>query len=506
MPISKSTTLKFYKRKDIQKAMVEHCRNKEVGVRYGDGFGKRPDVLTYPRDVIELAIQGVTSFHAGEELWENPLSLNNNLNRKELDQLRTGWDLVLDIDCPDWEISKLTAYLFIKALKEDDVKDISCKFSGKKGFHIGVPFEAFPKQVEGKQTKDLFPEAPKKIALYLLNTISTKYITVKDNKILFAGEYSFSLSDLKSKFGDRKFMINKCNKCKKEVTLNKKEEANEFICPKCEAVITIDKDFNKCEKCNIIMKKIEYSNALCPCGSNEYSSTFDPLSILEIDTILIASRHLYRMPYSLHEKSSLSSLPIDPEKVLEFEKEMAHPDRILTPMFTFLDRNVESESARQLLVQALDFEVKVEEERDFGKNGKNYEEMSIESPITEEFFPPCIKKILEGLEDGKKRAVFILMNFLGKIGWSKKEIEVFLNKWNKEKNPEPLREVYIRGQLSSFKPGDKLPPNCDNEGYYLGLGMCSPDGLCKRIKNPVNYTIVRWKSWLRENEVKEDSK
>ena len=43
-------------------------------------------------------------------------------------------------------------------------------------------------------------------------------------------------------------------------------------------------------------------------------SKLDVEKFLEIDTVLISSRHLYRMPYSLHEKSGLVSLPINPGK------------------------------------------------------------------------------------------------------------------------------------------------------------------------------------------------
>lgn len=497
--LDKGTCLRFYKRKDIQDAIVAHARGKEVGVRYGDGFGKRPDAILYPREVLELAMRGVTSFHASEERWENPLELESSRNRKELDELRTGWDLVLDIDCPDWEISKITTYLFIKALRNEGVNAISCKFSGNKGFHIGVPFEAFPKQVEDKLTKDHFPEAPKKIAQYLLNRITSKYINIKDNKVIFDEKYGFSLENLRTKFGERPFLINNCSNCKTKVELNR-EKKTEFICQKCEGIITDEKDdnFRKCEKCNILMEKIENQKTLCECGSDSYASSFDPLSIMEIDTVLISSRHLYRMPYSLHEKSGLASLPIDPDKVMEFEKDMASPDSILTPMFTFMDRNVEVESARRLLVQALDFEVKVEEDRD---EKKEFEEIEITSPITEEFFPPCMKVILNGLQDGRKRGIFVMMNFLGKIGWSKNEIEEFLKRWNKENNSEPLREVYLKGQMHSFKPGEKLPPNCSNEAYYSGIGICKPDGLCKKIKNPVNYTVYRWRRYLNDSKI-----
>jgi len=438
--LNKGTCLRFYKREDIQKVMIEHARNKEVGTRYNDSFGKRPDVLSYPREIIELAKQGVTSLHASEERWENPLELSSSVGRKELDKLRIGWDLVLDIDCKFIEYSKITANLIIKFLKYCQVKDYSCKFSGNKGFHIGIPFEAFPKEVSGQLTKNLFPEAAKKIAFY-----------IKEN--------------IKEELGKRilEFEQNNFNQIREKVGLP------------FEDVVRYEK------------------NTL---GDQVAKLNVD--KFLEIDTILISSRHLYRMPYSLHEKSGLVSLPINPEKVMEFEKKIAHPDVILTPRFVFLDRNVSGESARRLLVQALDFEVKLEEERKERKEG--YEDLKIESPIKEDFFPPCIKLLLEGLEDGKKRSVFCLMNFLGKIGWSKAEVEGYLQQWNKEKNKEPLREVYIKSQMNHFQAGEKLPPNCSNEAYYKGIGVCKPDSLCAKVKNPVNYTIIRWKGWLRENE------
>ncbi len=445
MPITKSTTLKFYKRREIQEALVEHARNKEVGFCYGEGYGKRPDVLLYPRDVLELALKGLTSFHASEELWSNPLTVRSEMSRKDLDGLRTGWDLVLDIDCKIVEYSALCADLVIRFLKYNGVQNISVKFSGNKGFHIGVPFEAFPKQVGNILTKDLFPEAPRKIALY-----------VKENI---------------------------------------KEELGKSI------LAQEGGDFSK------VIEKVHLSpEKIIRYERSELGGTVPKLHVdafLEIDTVLLASRHLYRMPYSLHEKSGLVSLPIDPSKVLEFRREMAQPEKILAPMFSFLDRTVEKESAGRLLLQALDFKALTENKKE-EKNMKRIEEVIITSPIQEDFFPPCIQKILTGMEDGKKRSVFILMNFLGKLGWNKEDIQSFLMTWNKDKNREPLREVYIKGQLHHFTPGDKLPPNCDNEAYYTSLGICCNAQWCKRYKNPVNYTLSKWKRHLREKSEEEE--
>ena len=437
--MDKGALLRYYKRKDIQDAMVEHSLDKEVGVRYGDGFGKRPDILKYPKEVIEWVKNGVTSFHVGEERWENPLELNSNLNRKQLDEIREGWDLLLDIDCKIFEYSKICAILIIRFLKYCGVKDISCKFSGGKGFHIGVPFEAFPSRI-----KDT--EAPKKIAFY-----------IKEN--------------IKEELGKR--------------------------------ILELEKgDFGQ------VKKKTELDKEIIRYEKNEFGDQVAKLEaepFLEIDTILIASRHLYRMPYSLHEGSGLASVVIDPEKVAEFEKDMARPEIVKPHKLKFMNRDVK-ESASRLLLQSFDFEVNPDEIDYEADIKKDFEEIKIESAIKEEFFPPCIKKLLEGIVDGRKRGVFILINFLGKIGWEKKEIEQYLLKWNKEKNTEPLRENYITGQLRYFKPGEKLPPNCSNEGYYKGMGICLPDNLCKKIKNPVNYTIVKWKWRDRKQEQKEKKK
>ena len=172
--LDKGVCVRFYKRKDIQDAIIAHARNKEIGMRYNESFGKRPDVLAYPKEILELSLRGVTSLHASEELWDNPLELDSSKSKKDLDQLRIGWDLVLDIDCKFIDYSKIAANLIIQFLKYCGVKDLSVKFSGNKGFHIGVPFEAFPKKVGEVPTKELFPDAAKRIAYYIKENIKTE--------------------------------------------------------------------------------------------------------------------------------------------------------------------------------------------------------------------------------------------------------------------------------------------------------------------------------------------
>ncbi|MBI2109788.1 hypothetical protein HYT58_01290, partial [Candidatus Woesearchaeota archaeon] len=160
--------LDYYSRKDVQEAIVKEAQNKEIAVQFKDkGFGKRPDVLLFENDVYELARQGATSFHISEETWRNPLDLKTGMTRKELDDLRLGWDLVIDIDSDFYEYNKACAELIIEALKFYDIKNIGLKFSGNKSFHIGVPFEAFPKEVNKQETRLWFPDGARAIAEYL---------------------------------------------------------------------------------------------------------------------------------------------------------------------------------------------------------------------------------------------------------------------------------------------------------------------------------------------------
>ena len=144
---------------------------KEIAVRFSDNFGKRPNILQYPNEVLGLAKKKATSFHASEEIWNNPLDIETGMSRTQLDELRTGWDLVLDIDCKFIEYSKIAADKIIELLKYKNAENVSLKFSGNNGFHIGLPYESFPEKIHGKETRLLFPEAAKRVALYVRQMI-----------------------------------------------------------------------------------------------------------------------------------------------------------------------------------------------------------------------------------------------------------------------------------------------------------------------------------------------
>ena len=145
----------YYSRKDIQQAIYDFCKNRETVPSYMmEAFGKRPDMLDYPSDILNSAKNGATSFHCSEELWSNPLEISKEFSEKQYNDLRIGWDFLIDIDSKYLDYSKIAAKLIIQALEYHDVKNIGIKFSGSKGFHIIIPFKAFPSQVGDELTKE----------------------------------------------------------------------------------------------------------------------------------------------------------------------------------------------------------------------------------------------------------------------------------------------------------------------------------------------------------------
>jgi len=426
--------VRYYSQESIKNAIKEIAEDREIAVKFGEkGFGKRPDVISYANDVVEMAKQGATSFHMSEERWLNPLHLLPNMNRQQLNHNRIGWDLIIDIDTK-LEYSKITAELFIKAIKHHGIRNVTCKFSGNKGFHIAVPFEAFPEKVYGIDIKDWFPEGPKAIALYLKEFVRKHLVKRLDE---------YGIQEIKKDFPDKKIIVD---------------------------------------------------------------GMIDPYSFIEIDTLLISPRHMIRMPYSLHEKSGLVSLPIDPEKVISFEIESARPENIRFD-YPFLKREgINKNEARMLFVQALDSQTGLQTDltrKNFydEKQKKEQSYDALNEKIPESFFPPCIKYILNGLKDGRKRSIFILIKFLSSVGWSYKEIEELLYEWNK-RNFEPLSETIIKSHLNYHKRNYKkaLPPNCDKKEYYLDMQACHPDNFCQRIKNPVQYAKFLYKMSKQDDE------
>ena len=132
----------------------------------------------------------------------------------------------------------------------------------------------------------------------------------------------------------------------------------------------------------------------------------NPFLVVDVDPILISSRHLFRMPYSLNKKSFLVSLPIDPDKIENFEKDRAMPDGLKIERMFMGDS--ETDQAKTLIAEAIDWwSLRNREEEK-----KTARHFVIKEAVPKKYFPPCIQNILNGLSDGRKRSLLIMFNFL----------------------------------------------------------------------------------------------
>lgn len=419
----------YYKRKEIQKAIADHAKNREVIPRYGEGFGKRPDIIEYPGDIGALAEKGATSFHFSEELWHNPLDLSTGLTPEKLNDLRKGWDLIMDIDSKFLGFSKISAELIIGALKFHNINNIGLKFSGRAGWHIMVPFDAFPKEVHGVEIKTLFPSGPRMVAGYLSELIEN---ALRD-RIL-------------------------------ETTTPKE------LAERTGKAVT---DFYVKDK-------------------------FNPFSVVDIDTIAISPRHLIRSPYSLNEKSGFASIVIEPKQIKNFHISWAQPSRVIPkPFFP----TPEKDEAKELIIQSFDWQ-KIQESKKkvqeltsgIQRKNQNKNHIIIKNTSTD-MWPPCIQNALKGIkDDGRKRCLFVLLNFFKSINLSPEDIKEKIHEWNK-KNAQPLKQGYVVGQLTwHLRNKVVLPPNCEKiQTMYKDLLICTPEPLCRKIKNPINYTAIKYR-------------
>lgn len=487
----KDDLIKFYSRKDVQEEIFKCARGREFSIKFGiDSFGKRPDSLEFSNDILEFIKSGATSFHISEEHWKDPLQLKPGMPAKQLNDLRTGWDLIIDVDCKFWDYSKYITNFIINALRNHGIKSIGCKFSGNKGFHISVPFKSFPKQFNNQPIENLFPEAPRRIAQYLIDYIDSEETGYELSECIKKHTSEEDLIKYFYKKGKPSTKIF-CKKCKREGEISNSE--TEFICHNCGLVLKEDKKtpYRTCTNCKKLMVKEKIPVFKCKhCKSEEFIEKFDMASLIDVDTLLISSRHLYRAPYSHHEKSGLISIPINPDNVLDFEKSEAIIKNI-NKTRTFFDIGKNGEASK-LLIQAYDHAPSIELPKEEAKKEFGIPKIA----IGEEHFPPAIKKILNGLNDGKKRSVFILLNFLRNVGWDFDNIEKLLKEWN-DKNDPPLKWGYIQSQLSYQKRSKEavLPPNYDNRSYYDDMGIM-PTKEELKFKNPVTYAINNSKKKL----------
>ncbi|MEM1684629.1 MAG: hypothetical protein QW184_00645 [Nanopusillaceae archaeon] len=425
---------------EVVEDMIKISKNREVAyLLENNKFGQRPSIIENKGDIISYIDKGAVSFHISLERWTDPMLLGTLKSKKDLEEIRSGWDLIIDIDSKSVDIGKIVAKNIIDFLKVKRLNIIYLKYSGGKGFHIALPWEIFPKKIDypkkgdivEESTVKLFPDIARVLAMYIVDKIKEK----------------------------------------------------------------VEKE--------IIEKFPEIEE-----NENDKELFF---SLVEIDTIAISNRHLIRCLYSINEKTGKLSIPLNIKDLEKFNPEYAGLDNFVYEGVPFLTEEIkEDESAERLFRDAINWKINKdffstdyltktinlsetkEIKKDLDREKRNYK-----GKIDESMFPPCIKNILSGIEDGRKRALFILINFLYNIGWSYEEIEGKIRNWNNNLK-DSLRERYIDYQLEWHKKlydSKKyyLPPNCSNDMYYKEIGVCQPDNICKFVKNPLLYPYKKLK-------------
>jgi len=341
----------YYSKPEIQNYLFEFSKNREISPRYFEGFGKRPDSFEYKNDIFELVKKGATSFHCSEELWENPLNLETGMSERELNDLRLGWDLLIDIDCKWFDYAKIAARTIVETFKQHGIRNVGVKFSGSKGFHILIPWKAFPKEISGIPIKNLFPELPRKLIAYL------RFYSRPIMESLLPENWQHDFKNVNIKKGI------KCKRCSE---IAHTYELAEMYCEFCKRgeFRRLEKNIPqelKCIECSrkLVKKNPKEISECLKCGFNseEKSQMFseslenDLYEIMGLDIVLVSPRHLFRMPYSLHEKTALSSIVINQKDIEDFDLKQADPLKVKIKNFV---PDVKEGEAKEFVMQALD--------------------------------------------------------------------------------------------------------------------------------------------------------
>lgn len=408
--MNKQDVVEYYSNEKIIAQLLAGAKDREVAGALWDGrYDQRPNILQFPSDVSQMVRKGVTSFHYSVERWSNAMALAG----ENYERLRTGWDLLIDIDSKlGLDESKLAADMICKMLRKYGVKHYGLKFSGRRGFHICMPWIMFPKEVDYKPLEKQYPDVPRIIANFVREKIREELLAA----------------------------------------LVKSKGANKLI--------------------EVI---------------GEAPSELDPFYFVEVEKDW-GNRHMFRAPYSFNEKTWLVSVPIEYNDLAGFNPKDAEMEKVLSkkhPEFF----NGEKGEAADLITEAMDWHAM--QKKEVVKAVKKI--VTFDRKIPEEHFPPCVKLMLSGMTDGKKRSLFTLINFLKMMNWQREEIEAKILEWN-TKNTPPLPQSIVLGQLRYAERRETAPPaNCSNAAYYGDIGLCRPDAVCKSngdkitLKNPIGY-------------------
>jgi DNA primase catalytic subunit len=408
--MNRQDVVEYYSNEKIIAELIKNAKNREVAGAFLDGrYDQRPNIIQFPSDVVQMARKGITSFHFSVEHWSNPMAIATD----NYERLRTGWDLIFDIDSKlGIEESKLAATHICNLLRKYSVKNFGLKFSGRRGFHISISWKCFPKEIDYKPLEKQYPDVPRIVAHFIREKIRADL-----------------LKDLVRSKGATKLI--------------------EII--------------------------------------GESPSELDPFYFIEVEKDW-GNRHMFRAPFSFNEKTWLVSTPISFSSLGSFTPKDAEWENVLKQKHPEFFTGEEGEAA-DLLTDAIDWNA-AQKKEEVKKEIKP--RVKWEKKVPEEMFPPCMKAILSGLSDGKKRSVFTLVNFLKMMNWTHEEIEARIQEWNKSNTP-PIPNAIVLSTIRYHDAREPAPPaNCFNDMYYKSFGVCRPDDICrkmneKKLSNPIAY-------------------
>jgi len=161
-----------------------------------------------------------------------------------------------------------------------------------------------------------------------------------------------------------------------------------------------------------------------------------------------------------------------------------------------------SESIRQYIIDRLIEEGEIAEEGVISYSKKLLEmfkkringKYKIEEVINKSFesFPPCMRRIYEMVISGGNpphMARFALTAFLLRIGYKIDEVfKLFIRTSDFNERIARYQVEHIAGERGGRKK--YMVPSCEKMRVY---NLCFPDERCKRIKNPVNYPLIKEK-------------
>jgi len=220
--------------------------------------------------------------------------------------------------------------------------------------------------------------------------------------------------------------------------------------------------------------------------------------IVKIDK-LTGQKRKFKCICSLHRKLPLVVVPLDPANISIDYGRAAWPlkDAVLEECKTWYDSFdvAESDALTNALSpydEMMQEELKIRKSR--AKGNQKTKISRLPEPLSEGYFPPCMKNILEKVAPGKgpHRALGDLASFLYQSGWTEEKAFVVWEKLAQKCDVESRIFDLWFGQMScpNCKTLQKVADGYPNTGIG-GLGYCVPDDNCKGCIWPGDYHLQK---------------